>query len=397
MTQPASRLKVLLSGIFSLMLTLGIARFAYTPLLPVMIREAGLGLGWGGGLATVNYAGYLCGALIAASISDPGLKDRLYRAGLLTAIVTTGAMGLTDNLILWSLLRFFSGLASAAGLLLGSGLVLNWLIRHGFKSELGIHFAGIGLGMVLCALAVELMAAHLSWDQQWLVFTLLGAVLAVPAWAWLPPPSSFTGAARANDLPDNPPERLFMILFMASYFFAGVGYVVSATFIVAIIDDLPGLAGQGTWTFMIIGLAAAPACIVWDLAARRLGHLGALRLAYALHIPAVLLPVLVPGLASAMVSAVLFGMTFLGIVSLVLTMAGLYYPSRPARMMGRMTISYGVAQILAPAIVGRLAGASGHYNAGLFLAAGAVAVGFVILLTMQRGAAGPVPHDLRGG
>ncbi len=397
MTQPASRLKVLLSGIFSLMLTLGIARFAYTPLLPVMIREAGLGLAWGGGLATVNYAGYLCGALIAASISDPGLKDRLYRAGLLTAIVTTGAMGLTDNLILWSLLRFFSGLASAAGLLLGSGLVLNWLIRHGFKSELGIHFAGIGLGMVLCALAVELMAAHLSWDQQWLVFTLLGAVLAVPAWAWLPPPSSFTGAARANDLPDNPPERLFMILFMASYFFAGVGYVVSATFIVAIIDDLPGLAGQGTWTFMIIGLAAAPACIVWDLAARRLGHLGALRLAYALHIPAVLLPVLVPGLASAMVSAVLFGMTFLGIVSLVLTMAGLYYPSRPAKMMGRMTISYGVAQILAPAIVGRLAGASGHYNAGLFLAAGAVAVGFVILLTMQRGAAGPVPHDLRGG
>lgn len=378
-----NQLKVLASGIFSLILTLGIARFAYTPLLPLMIAEADLSLGWGGALATINYAGYLCGALIAASISDVELKDRLYRAGLVIAIVTTAGMGLTGNVWLWSALRFLAGLSSAAGLLLGSGLVLNWLIRHGYKSELGIHFSGIGFGIALCAAAVQLMASSLSWDQQWLVFTGLACLLVVPAWLWLPRPASFSSAARANSLPDNPPARLFMGLFMASYFFAGVGYVISATFIVAIIDDLPGLSGQGTWTFMIIGLAAAPACILWDLAARRMGHLGALLLAYALHIPAVLMPIVLPGLTSALLSAALFGMTFLGIVSLVLTMAGRYYPSRPAKMMGKMTITYGVAQILAPAIVGRMAGVSGSYHDGLFLAAGAVSIGFLILLGLK--------------
>jgi hypothetical protein len=42
-------------------------------------------------------------------------------------------------------------------------------------------------------------------------------------------------------------------------------------------------------------------------------------------------------------------------VSLVLTMAGRYYPTRPAKMMGKMTLSYGAAQIIGPAITGWLA------------------------------------------
>ena len=68
----------------------------------------------------------------------------------------------------------------------------------------------------------------------------------------------------------------------------------------------------------------------------------------------VLLPVLLPGLGMTLLGAALFGGTFIGIVSLVLTMAGRFYPTRPAKMMGKMTISYGVAQIAAPAITGQL-------------------------------------------
>ena len=383
MASSQDRLKVLCAGIFSLILMLGIARFAYTPLLPVMIREAGLSLSWGGWLATINYVGYLAGALIAASISDMALKDRLYRAGILVAIITTAGMGISDSLWLWSAMRFLAGLSSAAGLLLGSGLVLNWLIRHGFKSELGIHFSGIGLGIALCAWAVELMSPGLRWDEQWIVFTGIGCALAIPAWAWLPSPGKFSSAAKANSRLDAPPAKLFMRLLMTAYFCAGIGYVITATFIVAIIDELPELAGQGASTFMLIGFASAPACIFWDLVARRLGYLGALSLAFALHIPAILLPLLLPGLLSAMLSAVMFGVAFLGIVSLVLTMAGLYYPSRPAKMMGMMTISYGIAQIVGPAIAGQMAGVRGEYSSSLYLPLGAVIIGFLILLALK--------------
>lgn len=133
MHQHSSHIKVFLAGISSLVLTLGIARFAYTPLLPVMQEQTALNDALGGWVATFNYVGYMLGAFIAASISDLRLKDSLYRAGLIVAVVTTLAMAWTENWILWSLLRFLAGLSSAAGLLIGSGLILNWLIRHGHK------------------------------------------------------------------------------------------------------------------------------------------------------------------------------------------------------------------------------------------------------------------------
>ena len=380
------RLKVLAAGIISLVLMVGIARFAYTPLLPLlplMQQQAGLGVAEGGWLAAINYMGYLLGAVIAALINDIVLKDRLYRLGIVVALLTTVGMGLTDDFWLWAALRFFAGLSSAAGLLLGSGLGLYWLIQHDHRSELGIHFAGIGLGIAFAAVAVEAMLHVVGWREQWYLLTVAGALMAIPAWVWLPRPEVRNVSWGGESLHDRPPGAAFTRLFMAAYFCAGVGYVVSATFIVAIVDALPGMAGQGGWTFMVLGLAATPACIVWDLVARRIGDMNALSAAFALQIVGILLPVFVSGLGATLAGAVLFGGTFIGIVSLVLTIAGRFYPTRPAKMMGKMTIWYGVAQIAAPAVTGLMAEHGGGYHDGLYLAAGMMLIGWVLILVLR--------------
>jgi len=383
MTDQTARLKVLSAGIFSLLLVLGVARFSYTPLLPLMQQQAGLGVAQAGWLAAINYAGYLSGALIASQISSLVLKDRLYRVGMVLAIVSTLVMGLTTNVWLWALSRYVAGLTSAAGMLLGTGLILNWLIRHHHRSELGIHFAGIGLGIAGCSAAVMLMHPWLDWRQQWWAFTAIGCVLLYPALAWLPPPDQTGLSASGQSMPDQPPSTLYLRIFMAAYFCAGFGYVVSATFIVAIVNQLPGLAGRGNLAFLAIGLGAAPACINWDFIARRTGDLNALILAAVLQIVGILLPVMVGGFIPTLLGALLFGGTFIGMVSLVLSMAGRYYPTRPAKMMGKMTLSYGVAQIIGPAITGQLALRLGSYNAGLYFAAGVMAVGTLLLLALK--------------
>ena len=159
MNNQIQRLKVLGAGIFSLILVLGVARFSYTPLLPLMQQQAGLGVAEAGWLAAINYAGYLSGALIASLISDLVLKDRLYRIGMVVAVLSTVVMGLTTDITIWALSRFVAGLSSAAGMLLGTGLILNWLIRHNHRSELGIHFSGIGIGIASCAAAVAVMGS----------------------------------------------------------------------------------------------------------------------------------------------------------------------------------------------------------------------------------------------
>ena len=396
MREQMQRMKVLGAGILNLLLVMGVARFAYTPLLPLMQEQAGLGVADAGWLAAWNYAGYLCGALAASMISDLVLKDRLYRIGLVVAVVTTVMMGLTTSIFWWSVSRFLGGLSTASGMLLGTGLILNWLIRHQHRSELGIHFSGIGLGIAGCAAAVALMTQWLDWREQWFVFGALGLLLLIPAWRWLPRPDTTSLTVGGQKMEDNPPSAGFLRVFMAAYFCAGVGYVVSATFIVAIVDRLPGLQGQGWLVFLVLGLSAAPACIVWDFIARRVGYLNSLLLSFVLQSIGMLMP-LAGGLVPALFGAILFGGNFIGAVSLVLTMAGRYYPTRPAKMMGKMTIAYGIAQIVGPAVTGSLAARGGSYADGLYMAAGVMAVGTVLLVVLRVMAARGRENDVTAG
>lgn len=374
------RYKVLSAGVLSLVLTLGVARFAYTPLLPLMQQQAKLGIVAAGWLASINYAGYLSGALVVSLIGDLTVKDRLHRAGLILAVVTTWMMGLSTNFTVWAISRYLAGLSSTAGMLLGSGLILNWLIRNSHRGELGIHFAGVGLGVAVSAGAVMAMNHwSLDWRRQWYAFTVLAIALLVPALAWLPRPAAATVTQSGRLMPDAPPSRIFLRLLMVSYFCAGVGYVIGATFIVAIIDRLSNLTGHGTLAFLLIGIAGAPSCVLWDVVARRIGDLDALILAGALQIGGLLMLVFAASLWPTLCGAVLFGATVFGIVSLVLTMTGRYYPTHPARIMGQMTLVYGLAQVIAPALTGALAAHPGSYRSGLYLAAGAMVIGTALL------------------
>jgi predicted MFS family arabinose efflux permease len=380
----SDRYKVLASGAFSLLLGMGVARFAYTPLLPQMQEQAGLGLAEAGWLAAINYVGYLSGAVVASLISDPALRNRLYRVGMVVAVLTTAMMGITTDPTVWAVSRYLAGLSTATASLLGTGLILNWLIVHDHRGELGIPFAGIGLGIAGSAAAVALMNRWgLDWREQWYAFTAIGFVLLVPALRWMPAPERGTVTRSGHSMQDAPPSPAFLRLLMAAYFCAGVGYVVSATFIVAIVDRLPGVAGHGTLVFLFIGLGAAPASVISDLVARRIGEVNALILAAVLQIAGILLPVLGNGLLPALLGAALFGATVMGIVSLVLTMAGRYYPTSPARMMGKMTLSYGIAQVIAPAVTGSLAMHLGSYRDGLYLAAVVMAIGALLLVLLR--------------
>lgn len=375
--------KVMVAGLFSLVLTMGVARFSYTPLLPTMLNETFLTNATGGWLATINYMGYMLGALIAASISDLKLKDTLYRIGLIVAIASTIGMALAENYILWSVMRFFAGLSSAAGLLIGSGLILNWMIRNGHRPELGIHFGGLGLGIAVSAAVTMLMVGEFNWVQQWQVFALLGVALAIPAWLWLPRPDNSTLNKKGETLVDNPPQKSWMRLLFAAYFCAGFGYVISATFLVTIVDKQPVLQGNGNLVWLITGIAAAPACVIWDRIARKIGELQALLIAYGLNIIGIIIPAFDSSLAGVMFSGFLFGATFIGIVSLMLTMVGKFFPTKPAKPMGKLTLSYGAAQIIAPAMSGMMAEATGNYNTPLILAAVIMAIGMGILVLLR--------------
>lgn len=182
----------------------------------------------------------------------------------------------------------------------------------------------------------------------------------------------------------SPPTQRWILCMLAAYFSSGFGYVISATFMVAIIEKLPLLSGSGGWVWVIVGIAAVPSSFFWDRIAARIGNIPALVLCYVLQILSFVFPVISEGAVANLLSAVMYGGTFVGIVSLTLSIIGRCFPANPAKAMAKLTLSYGAAQIIAPAIAGYLAAATGSYHSALLAAAGVMAVGIFFLLAAGR-------------
>jgi MFS family permease len=375
--------QVIIGGMCGLVLTIGLARFAYTPLLPSLQTQTGLNDANAGVLAAINYAGYMSGAIAVAWIDDVRWRYWLYSAGLWMALITTALMAVAPSFGIWAVSRYVGGLCGAAGMLMGSGLVLGWLIRNGQRPELGLHFVGIGLGIVVSAIGAWGLSMYwTSWDQQWLAFACLGIIFLVPSWAWRPPvPDLDTKSSTSHFSEPAIPRRWFWTMF-ASYFAAGWGFVISATFTVTIVEREPLLFGLGPLAWAVVGIAAMPAVFIWDRIARSVGEKKALLLAFGLQTISVLMPAISGSMLAAMAGAIGYGATFIGIVSLTLAMVGRLSPNNPGKVMAKFTLGYGAAQMIAPVVAGFMAQSSGSFQGALWITAAVMTLGIAILTTL---------------
>lgn len=374
------RHQVILAGICALILTVGIARFAYTPFLPIMLNETSLDTLSGGWLATFNYIGYLSGVVLISFLTSLNTKFLFYRINLILAVLSTVLMSVTTDIILWSILRFIGGLSSTAGIILAAGFVMGWLKQNGYKSALGIHFSGLGFGIAIPGLVIVLITPDFNWAEQWLIMGIFGILFFLPAWYLMPAPA--TQQAPTADFAA--PNNKWMRLMIAAYACAGVGYVISATFIVAILEGMPSLTGHGNLIWVMLGVAAIPSCIIWDKVAERIGETRAIIAAYSIILLSILIPLFSESLLFNVIGALLFGATFAGIVSLMLVYVGHKFPHNPAKAMAKLTISYGIAQLIAPALAGYLSTLTGNYLSALWMAAAVMVTGIFFVWQIQR-------------
>src|SRR5262249_8605598 len=138
-------------GMVAMAAAIGVGRFVYTPILPLMVDDLGMTKGTAGLLASANFVGYLAGALFAATRAVRGSRRGWRLAGLIASALTTAAMALTSSTGAFLLLRFAGGVASAFGLVFASALVLDGLAEAGRSELAAVHFAGVGVGVVVSA------------------------------------------------------------------------------------------------------------------------------------------------------------------------------------------------------------------------------------------------------
>ena len=139
-------MRIALAGLAALAVAMGIGRFAFTPILPMMLEDAGLSVAAGGWLAAANYLGYLVGALWAGAMRATAATA--IRAGLVVISVTTLGMALDAGFATWALLRLAAGVATAWVMIHTSAWCLEALAALGRPALAGVVFAGVGIGII---------------------------------------------------------------------------------------------------------------------------------------------------------------------------------------------------------------------------------------------------------
>jgi MFS family permease len=369
---------------------MGIARYSLTPMLPHMQAQLDLSQSTAGWLAGLNYWGYLTGLFIVWLVKDLRAKDFFYRYGLVVAALATAVMAAHDHQVVWFASRFFTGVASATGFMLSAGLILNWLHHNGYRQELGIHFSGIGLGIIVSALVVDATGLDsvfaVNWRLQWVILSAVGFLLLVPAIALLPvPKKDEVEMSRMDDLGQNStlPSKRWMLTMQAAYFCAGFSNTLNITF-TSLITELQPLEGFGEKMWLLVGISATLAAFLWDRLARRFGRLNMLKVAFAVGVIANITLATSFSLLSTAIAALLFGLAFIGIVSLTLSMVGRMYGLKASQVMAKLTLGYCIAQILSPIFAGFIAQATGSFILPLYIVSGIMIVGMICLLSIRN-------------
>jgi predicted MFS family arabinose efflux permease len=250
----ADSICIALGGLIAMAAALGIGRFVYTPILPPMIEALHLSKSEAGLIASVNFVGYFLGALLAAL---PGLvgSRRLWLLGALAiSAVTTAAMGLTQMLPAFLGLRLIGGIASAFVLILSSTIVLDRLAEAGRSGLSALHFAGVGTGITVSAVLVaELQHLGESWQVLWLASGAVTFAALLAAAGLLPEGASPT--VRSTREGKGAIDRGLRHLMIA-YGLFGFGYVITATFLVAIVRATPTIRPFEPVIWIVFGIAA---------------------------------------------------------------------------------------------------------------------------------------------
>ncbi|HVJ44159.1 MAG TPA: YbfB/YjiJ family MFS transporter [Dongiaceae bacterium] len=384
----------------------GIGRFAFTPLLPMMLHDGTIDLAHGSKLATANYLGYLIGALLCMVLPRLASGATMIRCGLAGTILLTLGQSLPWPAV-WPGLRFCAGIASAMVFVFTSGWCMAHLAQRG-KPRMGATiFTGPGAGIALSGLVASLLVIlQVSATTAWAVFALLALLLSAIVWRVFrgPDQQPSTGAASgaetesvastASSVP-NAPRRAEppaastaeMAIFTLAYGIAGFGYIITATFLPVIARAaLPGSVWLDLF-WPILGLGVVTGALV---AARIAVHIDPRLLLIACYLVqafGVAFSLILPSLIGFILSSLLVGLPFTAISFFAMQDVRRLRPHHAARFMGLLTAAYGIGQIAGPPLAAHLLATSTSQAEGFAWSLGsastALLIGAILYLIMR--------------
>lgn len=368
-----------------LIIGMGFGRFAYTGILPVMLSEQIVSLSQGNLAASVNYAGYLLGALLLSK-ARPADSTRLSLVSVGLTLVCLALLAWVTTPLAIIVVRGIAGVLSAVTLIAAS----LWLLQH-MKQHNGapVLYSGVGMGIFLSAEIIALGKAWaLSSPQIWLICAVSATILLLLAVRLLLTPAfetPHTSVQAESVLTAGQGQTAGAWTLLLVYGLAGFGYIITATYLPLFLSgSLGGVDPVQIWA--LFGLAAVPSCFIWHKLVVKFGYRRALTGNLLVQATGVILPAWQPSLGMCLLSALLVGFTFMGTVTIALPQARRLNHLVSFNMIAAMTALYGVGQIVGPLVAGTLHRLSGSFSLSLIAAAAALflAAGLVVLPPSPR-------------
>jgi len=355
-------LRYALAGALAMAIGMGIGRFAYTPILPGMMEGLGLTASDAGLIASANYVGYLIGAILAGGGWGQGRERSMAYLGTGGTAVLTAAMGFTDAIPAFLLIRFLAGVASAFMMIFLSTIIFNQLARTQQPGLQSLHFGGVGLGITVSAvLTAAVFLLGLDWQMNWFAaagvsaIAFIGVVCLMGVDDYAPP----SQAHREPPLVWN----ASLAKISLAYAIFGAGYIVTATFLIAIVRQSEGGFVVESCVWLAAGLAGAPSVWLWSLVARRLGLAMAFGIGCMVEAVGVVASVSIGGYGAQILAGALLGGTFIAVTAIGLQIGRAVAGEAPRRALAIMTAAFGVGQITGPLLAGIAADLTGSFFA----------------------------------
>ena len=369
-----------LACMVTLAVAMGLGRFAFTPMLPIMLGEGKLELAGGGVLASLNYLGYFLGAVSCAAI---GIKaSSMVRGGLAATAALLIGMGLLHSFTGWGILRAAAGVMSAWVFVFASGWGLRRLAETNSPMLAGVIYTGPGIGIAMTGL---LGGALGRWGSEvgWIGLGLLAVVLIAIIWRVFDDGEAAQGngtkaPVAASSATASGVDRSDAIWLVALYGLAGFGYIITATFLPVIARQALPESSWPDFYWPLFGAAIIPGALIGARAPTHWDNRLLLAAAYALQALGVVLSVAWPTIGGFALGSLLLGMPFTAITLFAMREARRLRGNSAAGLIGYATASYGVGQIIGPLFAAPLAQRTGSFEQPLLVAAAALALGAVL-------------------
>ncbi|GFE61140.1 YbfB/YjiJ family MFS transporter [Geobacter sp. AOG2] len=386
-------------GFLIIFACIGLARYAYTMLLPSM--QAGLGLSYDrmGFIGTGNFCGYLLSVVLAPRLIRRFGPRVMICAGLMPITLALLAIGRSSGFIAPFALYLLAGVGTGF-----ANIPTMVLINHWFRSDrrgtaAGLMIAGNGAAIMLAGFLIPYLNRVFGaegWRAGWLVLGSVALVVSILAgWLVRSHPADVGLEPMGRSLPPSPEQLIpherrgdgaLLVRLGVLYLAFGATFMVYGTFIVTTMVREYGFSEAKAghyWSWA--GFFSFFSGVLFGALSDRIGRRYGLALVFAVQSAAYLLAGLKPGSVGLTISIVLYGLAVFAIPAIMAAAVGDYLgPSRAAGAFATITIFFAAGQTLGPALAGIIAKATGAFAGAYLLAALITAAASILALFLPR-------------